>query len=104
MVNAVVAPQRVTVRVRLKEPQGHKLGELFKFIQRIILSAYAIHTLNSGDVDVYIPSQTTKDQILNGLDAPGLRILRKDYLLEVLGVPLKTSINSKRDIDNSELT
>jgi len=34
----------------------------------------------------------------------GLRILRKDYLLEVLGVLLKILINSKRDIDNLELT
>jgi len=35
---------------------------------------------------------------------PGLRILRKDYLLEVPGVPLKTLINSKKDADNLKLT
>jgi len=33
-----------------------------------------------------------------------LKILRKDYLLEVLKVLLKTLINNKRNIDNLELT
>jgi hypothetical protein len=103
-VNTVAAPQRATVRVRLEEPQGQEPGELLKTIQRTIPSAYAVRTLNSGDVDVYVPSQTTKDQILNGPDALGIKILRKDYLLEVPGVPLKTPINSGRNADNSELT
>jgi hypothetical protein len=31
-VNAVAAPQRATVRVRLEEPQSHELGELLKTI------------------------------------------------------------------------
>ena len=101
--NTVAAPQRATVRVRLEESQGQEPGELLKTIQRTIPSAYALRTLNSGDVDVHVPSQTTKDQILNGPDAPGLKILRKDYLLEVPGVPLKTPINSGRNADNSEL-
>jgi hypothetical protein len=34
----------------------------------------------------------------------GLKILRKDYLLEVPRVLLKTLINSGRNIDNLELT
>ena len=97
-------PQRVTVRVRLEEPQGHKLREFLKTIQRIIPSAYTIRTLNSGDINIHVPSQITKDQILNGPDAPGLKILRKDYLLEVPRVLLKTPINSRRNIDNLELT
>jgi len=33
----------------------------------------------------------------------GLKILRKDYLLKVLRVLLKTLINNKRNIDNLEL-
>jgi len=33
----------------------------------------------------------------------GLKILRKDYLLEVLKVLLKILINSKRNTDNWEL-
>jgi len=61
IVNAVTAPQRATVRVRLEEPQGHEPGELLKTIQRTIPSVYAIRTLNSGDIDIYVPSQTTKD-------------------------------------------
>ena len=40
---------------------------------------------------------------LNGPDAPRLKILRKDYLLEVPGVPVKTPINSRRNADNLEL-
>jgi len=34
----------------------------------------------------------------------GLKILKKDYLLEVPRVLLKILINSKRNIDNLELT
>jgi hypothetical protein len=34
---------------------------------------------------------------------PGLKILRKDYLLEVPGVPLKILINSRRNADNVKL-
>jgi hypothetical protein len=34
---------------------------------------------------------------------PGLKILRKNYLLKVPRVPLKTLINSKRNADNIEL-
>jgi len=33
----------------------------------------------------------------------GLKILRKDYFLEVLKVLFKTLINSKRNVDNLEL-
>jgi len=32
-----------------------------------------------------------------------LKILKKDYFLEVLGVLLKTLINNKRNIDNLKL-
>jgi hypothetical protein len=34
---------------------------------------------------------------------PGLKILRKDYLLKIPRVLFKTLINSKRNIDNIEL-
>jgi hypothetical protein len=51
-----MVPQRATIYIRLEEPQGYKPGELLKTIQRIILSVYAVHTLNSGDIDVYVPS------------------------------------------------
>jgi len=33
----------------------------------------------------------------------GLKILRKDYLLKVLGVLFKTLINNNKNIDNLEL-
>src|SRR5207248_1983975 len=40
---------------------------------------------------------------LNGPDAPGCKILRKDYLIEVPGVPLKICVASGANADNSEL-
>ena len=60
-VNAVATPQRVTVRVRLEEPQGHEPGEFFKTIQRTIPSVYTVHTLNSRDINIHILSQIIKD-------------------------------------------
>ena len=103
MAKVVAIPQRTTVRVRLEESQGREPGELLEAIKKTIPSAYTVRTLRSGDIDIHIPSQATKDQILNGSDAPECKILRKDYLIEVPGIPLKTCIASSTNADNSEL-
>lgn len=100
---AAAAPQRAMVRVRLEETQGKAPKELLEVIQRKIPAAYAIRTLHSGDIDVHVTSQTAKDQVLNGPDAPGFKILRKDYLLEIPGVPFDTPVTSGRNANNSEL-
>ena len=102
-VKAVATLQRATVCVRLEESQGREPGELLETIKKTISSTYAVRTLRSRDVDVHVPSQATKDQILNSPDAPGCKILRKDYLIEVPSVPLKTPIASGKNADNSEL-
>jgi hypothetical protein len=100
---AIATPQRTTVRVRLEESQGREPGELLEIIKKTIPSAYAVRNLRSGDVDVHVPSQATKDQILNGPDAPGCKILRKDYLIEIPGVPLRTPVASGTNANNTEL-
>ena len=55
-VNTAVALYKVTVCVWLKEPQGYEPEKLLKTIQRIILNAYAVYTLNNRDIDIYVPS------------------------------------------------
>ncbi len=101
--NAVAAPQRAMVRIRIEESQGKAPKELLEEIQKTIPAAYAVRTLKSGDVDVHVTSQAVKDQIINGPDTTGFKILRKDYLLEIPGVPLTTLVESGRNADNSEL-
>ena len=102
-VKAVATLQRTIVRICLEEPQGREPGELLEVVKKTISSAYMVHTLRSRDIDIHVPSQAMKDQILNGPDALGCKILRKDYLIEVLGIPLKTHMASDTNTDNSEL-
>ena len=103
MAKVATTPQRTTVRVHLEESQGREPGKLLEAVKKTIPSAYAVHTLRSGDIDVHVPSQATKDQILNGPDAPGCKILRKDYLIEVPSILLKTPVASGTNTDNVEL-
>ena len=44
-----------------------------------------------------------KNQILNSPDVPECKILRKDYLIEVPSILLKTYVASGTNIDNLEL-
>src|SRR5205814_1038622 len=76
--------------------------ELLETIRKAVPAAYAVRSLRSGDVDVHVPTQALKDQLLNGPDAPGCKILRKDYLIEVPGVPLTTKVASGKNADNSD--
>ncbi|KAF2194595.1 hypothetical protein K469DRAFT_547883, partial [Zopfia rhizophila CBS 207.26] len=94
---------RTTIRIRFEDSQGKDPGEILEMVKKAIPGAFAVNTLKSGNINVHVPSQTLKDQIINRPDTPGFKILKKDYLLEVPGVPLKTKINKERNADNSEL-
>jgi hypothetical protein len=64
--------------------------------------AYAVRQLHSGDIEVTMPDQKSKDQALNQQDMGGYKILRQDYPIEVPGVPLSTAIRNRKDPENEE--
>jgi len=96
-------PQRHAVRVRMPEAQGQTPDEILKAVKPIIKGAYAIRTLRSGDIDVMVPDQKTKDAAINQQGTEGCKILRQDYSVEIAGVPLATRIESGKGANNADL-
>jgi hypothetical protein len=57
--------QRPAVRVRMADSEGKLNADLLTAAKAVIPGAYAIKTMRSGDIEVMVPSQTTKDWVLN---------------------------------------
>jgi hypothetical protein len=100
---ASVAPQRTAIRIRLEGGKDKSAGEILTEAKKVIPGAYAVRPLQSGDIDVLVPDQATKDRILNQPDIEGCKILRHDYPIEVPWVPLSLRVNGGQGADNSSL-
>ena len=98
-----VAPVRSTVRVRTLEAAGAEPEQLLTSIRTHIPKAVAVKVLHSGDVEVVLPNQQAKDQAITQGDTPEYKILRQDYPVEVIGVPLNIQVESGRGATNSQL-
>jgi hypothetical protein len=96
-------PTRHTVRVTLAGAQGLSNQEILKEVKKTITGAAAIRVLGSGDIDVAVPDEATRDRAQGLPSAEGLKIHRKDYLVEVTGVPLSTKVAVGPHADNSLL-
>jgi hypothetical protein len=68
---------QAAVCIRLEDHQG-TAGETLAKARTIIPEANPTHTLQSGDVDFLVPSQTLKDRILNQPEIQGCNVLRQD--------------------------
>ena len=95
--------QRPAIRIRMEGAGEKTHGEILAEARQSIPGAYAIRPLRSGDIDVMVPDQATKDKILNQPEIEGIKVLRQDYLAELPGVPLSVSIASGKDADNTRL-
>jgi hypothetical protein len=92
---------QAAARIRLEDNQGTARETLAK-ASTIIPESYAIYTLQRGDIDVLVPSQTIKDQILNQPEIQGCKVLRLDYLIEIPGVPFSTSIVNEKSSNKED--
>ena len=79
---------RSIVRVRILEAVGAEPEQLFTLIRIYIPKAVAVKVLYSGDVEVILPNQQVKDQAITQGDTPEYKILRQDYLVKVIKIPL----------------
>jgi hypothetical protein len=59
--------------------------------------------LHSGNINVTVLDETAKDRAYRLLSTDELRIFKKDYLVEVLGVPLSVRVAEKKGADNLQL-
>jgi len=82
---------------------GEKPQEMYTALRQVVPGLIAVRPLKSGDIDLHLKDQLAKDKLLNGVHPTGCKVLRKDYLLEVPGVPLDLHVEGGSDGDNSAL-
>lgn len=92
-----------TVRIRPEEALGSDPTIVLQALRQVVPGLIAVRPLKSGDVDVHVKDQAAKDRLLNGADPVGCKVLRKDYLLEVPGVPLSLEVAHGKGSDNATL-
>jgi len=98
-----IHPIRHMVRVTMPQAKGLSNQEILKEVKKTITGAAAIRVLQSGDIDVAVPDEATKDRAQGIPPTESIRIHRKDYLVEVPGVPLDTEVACGKQADNSLL-
>lgn len=69
--------------MRIRIPADNSAAESLARVKPMIPGAYAVKPLRSGDVEVVVPDQKTKDQVLNQKEVEGCKVLRQDYPVEV---------------------
>jgi hypothetical protein len=87
----------------MTQAKGKSNEEILKEIKKTITGAAMIRVLYSGDIDMTVPDETAKDRVYRLPSIDELRIFKKDYLMEVLGVPLSVRVAGKKGADNSQL-
>jgi hypothetical protein len=77
--------------------------EILREVKKIISGAAAIRVLQSGDIDVIIPDEASKNRAHGLPSTEELKIYKKDYLIEVPSVPLSVHIAYEKGADNTHL-
>jgi hypothetical protein len=77
--------------------------EILKEVKKIILGVAAIRVLYSGDIDVIMPDKAFKDRAHGLLLTEKLKIYKKDYLIEIPGVPFSVRVVYEKRADNTYL-
>jgi hypothetical protein len=98
-----ILPTRHTVRVQLAQAKGMDNEEILKEVKKTISGAAAIRVLHSGDIDVTMPDEASKDRAHGLPSTEELKIYKKDYLIEVPGVPLGVHVACEKGADNTHL-
>jgi hypothetical protein len=94
---------RPTVRVRMPQAKGMEPGEVLKEIKKTIPGAVAVRMLHSGDIDVTLPDEASRDKAQGIPPTEAFKVYRKDYLVEVGGVPLSLRVACEKGANNTQL-
>ena len=95
--------RRHTVRVQLTDAKEKNNTDILSRVKQSIPSAIAVRKLQSGDVDVTVPSEMAKDRAYTTAPTEELKVYRQDYLVEIPGVPLSVRVASGKAADNAHL-
>lgn len=94
--------QRHSVRVQLAKSKGKNNEEILKEVKKTIPGAAAIRVLRSGDIDITVPDEATKDRAYSLPSTEELKIYKKDYLVEAIGVPLSVRVACEKGGINAQ--
>ncbi len=94
---------RHTVRVQIPQAKGLPNAEILKEVKKTIAGAAAIRVLKSGDIDVAVPDEATRDRAQGLPSTKDFKIFKRDYLVEIPGVLLTTQIADGKNADNAQL-
>jgi hypothetical protein len=97
--NAIL-PARYTVRVQLGQAKEMSNKGILKKVKKIILETTTIYILYSDDIDVTILDEAFKDRAYKLLLTETLKIYKKNYLIEILSIPLSVYIVCKKRANN----
>ena len=79
---------------------GKTNSKILTAVRTVIKEVYTVKSIRSGNIEVIVPDQTAKDHALNQTSIDGVKILRQNYSVEVLAVPLSLRVDSGKIVDN----
>jgi hypothetical protein len=94
---------RPFIRATLAQAKGMNNQEILKEIKKTIPAAAAIRVLRSGDIDIAVPDEAIRDRAQGIPPTQDLKIHRKDFLVEVPGVPMSIPVAEGRQASNETL-
>jgi hypothetical protein len=98
-----IQTNRHTVRVSMPTSKGKAPEDILKEVKKTFSTAVAIRVLHSGDIDVTLPDEASKDRAQTLPSTQSLQVHRRDYLVSIDGVPLSTRVASGKHEDNTQL-
>ena len=100
---SIVAPPATKAAVRIRVEGANKMqpAELLNKAKLHINGAYAVRQLRSNDTEVFVQSVSQRDAALRMAQPKEFCVLKQDYPVEILGVPLGTIIHGGKNANNS---
>lgn len=102
---SIVAPPatKAAVRIRMEGSEKMQPAELLKKAELHITGAYAVRQLKNSDTEVFVGSVSQRDTILGLAQPKEFKILKPDYPVEIVGVPLGTNIEKGKTANNGRI-
>jgi hypothetical protein len=98
-----ILPIRHTVRVQLAQAKGMNNEEILREVKKIISGAVTIRVLHSGDIDIIISDEASKNRAYKLSLTKKLKIYKKDYLIKILDILLSVHVVYEKRANNTYL-
>ena len=100
---SIVAPPatKAVVRIRVEGIDKMQPAELLNRVKLHINGPYTVRHLRNIDIEVFVQSVSQRDVALRMAQPKGFCVLKLDYSVEILGVPLETIIHGRKNANKS---